>query len=311
MGFSWYSKTESGTVTGLMFMLIAGILFIVGSFVCVLITFLGWYFAISGFFRIYWDRYQHREPHQTNMNLALIFYLIGIALAILGAVAFVIAAFSWGLGTVDTGSTAAEAFDNYLTNLMIATGIVVAGELCLIFARYKLLIELMQPNFKKFLRGVVALMLVVAVVAFALVIFLFSTLIGTYERSFELAITNQTTGTEMQVVEEDFEEFQEETAGIASLNLALAMISQIMFLMCFYFAWTYQKTRGALEKSLRAKKEEHRIKRTSPMLVPTVAPGKKEDIFETPAGKIQCPQCGRYMDKGYRKCPDCGSSIDV
>ena len=81
-----YPPGETPTVKGLFFMLIAGLLIIVGSFVCFVISIIGYILAIIGFFKIHGDRHAYPEPHPTNMTQSLIFYILGIAIAIIGGV---------------------------------------------------------------------------------------------------------------------------------------------------------------------------------------------------------------------------------
>ena len=306
-GLIRYTKQE--TVTGLLYMLIAGILFIVGLLVCSLISIIGWVFAIIGFFKIYKDRYSFPQPHRKNMTISLIFYILGIVISIIGVILTIYATFSWITSIFQQGLTRSEAFDAYLKNLITAIILVLIGSLFTIFARYKLLIELMPLHLKGFLKIVTFFTIIVIFFGFAVLFILFDGLIGTYKETLEI-----TSGDEdelflqVDTTEQDFAEFQEKAYAMSLTNTILSLTSQILFLLCFYFAWSYQKTSSAIQKSLKLREEEpvRRIKRPPQY---GSSPEEKRDILATSPDKIKCPGCNRYLEKGFMMCPDCFTEI--
>jgi heme/copper-type cytochrome/quinol oxidase subunit 2 len=286
-------------------MFLAGILIIVGQLVCSLISLVGLVIGMMGFLKIYADRRSYPEPHPTNMKYSLIFYIFGIIITIIGVIAMVAATFSWGLAFVE-GATAEEAFDLFLTYMLFAIIIVLAGELCMIFARYKLLVELMPPNLKGFLKGVMVLLVVMSIVGMASIFYLYSGLIGTYGEALGGVSSGSSGEAEMAALESDIVKFQEEAAAITLVNAVLGIITHVLFILCFYFAWSYQRVGIAFQKE-KFEESEIWIKRTEPRIKMNDEP--ERDVFTTPPDRIQCPGCGRYMGMGFRKCPDCFSSI--
>ncbi len=303
------SRSSSGahrhTVRGLFLMFIAGILIIVGQLVCSLIALLGLVIGLMGFLKIYSDRRAYPEPHPTNMKYSLIFYILGIILMIVGVIAMVAATFSWGMAFVE-GATVEEAFDLFLRYMLIAIVIVLGGELCMIFARYKLLIELMPPHLKGFLKGVMVLLVVMSIVGLVSIFYIYSGLIGTYGDAIGGVSSGSTGEAEMVALESDIVRFQEEAAAIALVNTILGLITHTLFVMCFYFAWSYQKVGVAFQKE-KFTESEIWIKRTAPTV--NVAKKPERDVYEIPPDRIKCPGCGRFMGLGFRKCPDCFTVI--
>jgi hypothetical protein len=287
-------------------MFIAGILIIVGQLVCSLIALIGLVIGLMGFLKIYADRRAYNEPHPTNMKYSLGFYILGIILMIVGVIAMVAATYSWGLALAVEGATVAEAFDLFLRYMLIAIVIVLGGELCMIFARYKLLIELMPPHLKGFLKGAMVLLVVMTIVGLVSVFHLYTGLIGTYGEAIGGVSSGSTGEAEMVALESDVVKFQEEAAAITLVNTILGLITHTLFVMCFYFAWSYQKVGVSFRKE-KFTESEIWIHRTSPE--PKTAPKPERDVYTIPVDRVKCPGCGRFMGLGFRKCPDCFAEI--
>ena len=103
-----FKPSKQETTTGLAYMLIAGILIIIGQFICFIISIIGSILALVGFIRIYMDRYSYPDPHRTNMKISLIFYILGIILSIIGIIALFSATFSWAYSIMEKNVSASE-----------------------------------------------------------------------------------------------------------------------------------------------------------------------------------------------------------
>lgn len=226
---------DSPTVKGLFYMLIAGILILIGSFVCGIISIIGYILALVGFFKIYSDRHMYPEPHPSNMSTSLIFYLLGIIIVIIGIVFIVASAFILAASLVNNKDLSG-AFDSFLLYIVIGTAIILIGGLFWVFGRYKLLSSLMPEDKISFLNIAMVIVIVSMVIGLITIPILFSSLEGTFE---------DIDKDEEELTDKDINkytaEIQAKTIGFTLINGALSIISEILFIICFYFAYDHQK----------------------------------------------------------------------
>ncbi len=235
-----YHIPDSPTVSGLFYMLIAGILILVGALVCGVISFIGYILAIIGFYKIYTDRNSYDEPHPSNMKLSLVLYILGIILVIVGAILIVIATFSLVFSMIEGNLT--SAFNSFLLYIVIGALIATIGEILWVFGRYKLLVKLMPVDRIGFLQAAVVIVIIVSIIGLIVVPILFSGLQGAFKG---LDVEDEESTEELQ---RNINKFSEKTSGISWLNAGLGIISQILFILCFYFAYDYQKKNPQLRK---------------------------------------------------------------
>lgn len=243
---------DSPTVKGLFYMLIAGVIIIIGDFlgafnICGLISFIGYIIALVGFWKIYSDRGSYPEPHTTNMKHSLIFYVLGIILVIIGIVMIVVGALTFTFQAIEQGADSSD-FESFLFNTIIAGVIVSIGSLLWVFGRYKLLVGLMPENKIGFLKAAVILVIIVMIIGIIGLGIVYSGLKGEF-KDFKIEPS------EGDISEDSLDnltaalaDFEKKTWGIDIINLALSIISQILFLLCFYFAYDYQKNNPQLRK---------------------------------------------------------------
>lgn len=242
-----HPPTESPTVKGLLFMLIAGILIIIGQFVCAILTIIGYILAIIGFFKIYGDRYSYPEPHPTNMKYSLIFYILGVIIIIIGIIIIIFATVGLVFSAIGGGLTISEFFERFLLYMVISIIIISIGSLFIIFGRYKLLVELMAPNHKGILKFALILAVILIFIGLIIAPFLFIELKGAFEGEDEELDEDNT-----EILQKKLQEFQAEIFGLSMMSTILGLISEILFIICFYLAYDYQKTnpqaqRGAIQ----------------------------------------------------------------
>lgn len=216
-----YKKPESPTVTGLLIMLIAGIIIIISYFSddvlggyfyygqsLTTLGFIGLIIAFFGFLKIYGDRFSYPEPHPNNMRQALIFYIVGIILSV-GPILFMIVYINTGgFGTI----TSVIRIIFYIIFIFS-----IVGPLLWIFGRYKVLFSLLPVYRRSFLM----IAYYIFIIAVLISVILYILLITHYYSDYYL------------------------TSGIIK-NLYL--LSHIFFTICFFFAYDYQKQNSQLQR---------------------------------------------------------------
>jgi len=166
-----YGPVDSPTVKGLWYMLIGGLIILVGTLVsdvCAAIALIGYILAIIGFWKIYQDRQSYPEPHQSNMSVSLIFYVLGFIFLIIGVIIIASAIFNWANQMANGSGSAEEAWEGFISSTMAGIILFGIGGFLWLIARYKLLIELIPLDKKALLNGAVILALLLSVVGLAL-----------------------------------------------------------------------------------------------------------------------------------------------
>jgi uncharacterized BrkB/YihY/UPF0761 family membrane protein len=229
-----YSREDSPTVKGLLYMLIAGVLVLIGGFVCGVISIIGYILALVGFFKIYSDKEAFPEPHPNNMRQSLIFYILGIIVIIIGIVVVVISAFILVMA-VGEDTSISEAFDVFIFYLLIGIIISLIGGILWVFGRYKLLYSLMPEDKKSLLNIAMVIVILSMILGMIVLSILFNNMKGAFEDVDE----------EEKLTEKNLQKyltkFQTEAISFTLLSGVLSIISEILFIICFYFAYDYQK----------------------------------------------------------------------
>ena len=133
--------------------------------------------------------------------------------------------------------TISEFYDTFLFYLVISMMIILFGSLIFIFGRYKLLIELMPPDQKGILRFAMTLAVVLIIIGFILIPYYYNDLKGTYEDEDE-----EIDEENVDKLQATLQDFQAETIGLTIIYLILGMVTEVLFIICFYLAYDYQKT---------------------------------------------------------------------
>ena len=137
-----------------------------------------------------------------------------------------------------------DAFDSFLLNVVIASIISVIGSLLILFGRYKLLIGLMPGDKVGFLKAVVAIVVIISLIGIISFPIIFNDLKGAFKD-----IESESTGEDdAKLIEDNLGKFEEKTWVITTINSVLSLIEQVLFLLCFYFAYEYQKRNPQLRK---------------------------------------------------------------
>jgi hypothetical protein len=231
-----HSPVDSPTVKGLFFMLIAGILIIVGQFVCPILTIIGYVLALIGFFKIFTDRNSYPEPHPTNMKQSLFLYIFGIIIIIVGVIIGIWALFGLAFSAISGEVTISELFDSFATYFIISAIVVLFGSIVFIFGRYKLLIELVPPDKKGILKFALILALILIIVGLVILPYFYNEIRGSFKDNDEVIDRDN-----LDKLQKQLQKFQQKTIGITLVSAVLGIVSEVLFLLCFYFAYDYQK----------------------------------------------------------------------
>lgn len=239
-----FGESRNPTAQGLLLMLVAGIIILLAtlSSVCAVLAIVGYIFALMGFLKIYRDRFSYPEPHPSNMRMSFLLYLIGLLITI--ACIFAIAAMAfWMVGAIMTGGSISDAFDKFITNMFAIIAVMIIGSLCIIIARYKLLVGLMPPNRKGLLKMTMVVLVIVTLIGMVSGYILFNSLIGSVKDSSE--------STDNTAALKNLTEFQTKSSILSLINEAVSVLSELLFVLCFYFAYDYQKNNPQLRTGIQ------------------------------------------------------------
>jgi hypothetical protein len=241
---------ESPTAKGLFLMIIALILTIIGTLfsVCGILTIIGLVIAAIGFLKIYNDRFSYPEPHFSNVEISLKFYIIGWIILFIVAFYIVGEAFSFATKMIDYSTSASDAFDSLLLHSLYASIIGFVGTIFIVLARYKLLIELIPPNLKNFLYFTVIITIVISIVIIAVNFAMYDQLTGSFEEKEDEIFgdeENLDRNERLKKNQELLEEFQTDLQGYQWLTGGLTSLTYLLFILCFYFAYNHQKTKSS------------------------------------------------------------------
>lgn len=209
-----YKQIESRTVTGLLLMLIAGILMIISLFRnfslysfsglrsnSIIIGLAGPILAFIGFLQIYKDRRSYPEPHPTSMKRALILYIIGIGFYF--SYFIILSLFMFSIHDQSFLDTLRILY--YLSLILMTI-----GPSFLIVGNYIVLSSLIPRSRMIFIR--------LAIIVFLISIFLIV---------FQLTM----------LLTHSYDPYY----MISGISREVAILVHILFVICFFFAYDHQK----------------------------------------------------------------------
>jgi hypothetical protein len=244
-----YPEADSPTTKGLFYMFIAGLLLLVGSFVCGILGIIGLILAMIGFFKIYNDRDSYSEPHPTDTKKSLYFYLVGFIFIIIATIIILASAVSLIeliLGAEDTS----EAFDSFLLLLVLGSIFGTVGEIFRLVGRYKLLIGLFPPKKINLLKNAVIFAVVISIISLVLIPIFFDDLRGSFDPSDSEESSSDEFIPNYQY-DEEVREFQQKTLPINIISSGFGFIIQLLFIYCFFIAYDHQKKNPQFRKNIQ------------------------------------------------------------
>lgn len=246
-------KYESPTVRGLLLMLVAGFLFFIGTLIpfCGLLVIVGMVIAVWGFMKIYNDRSSYDEPHPSNTELAMKFYIIGWIIVIAVVIFIIAEAFSFAQKVIDEEASISEAFGTLLLNALYASVVGFVGTLFIVLARFKLLIGLMPPNRRNILYLAVILVVIISIIVIAVNFAIYDQNTDSFKEKEEEIFGDDENLSRTERHEKNQEllgEFEAEMQGLQWLANGLSAFTYLLFILCFYLAYDYQKQNPQLRK---------------------------------------------------------------
>ncbi len=231
---------EAGTVKGVMFIMLGGIIDLISKLlpsICSILGVVGIFLLILGFFLIYQDRKRFSQDHQRNLKIALIILAIWIIVQIILFIyqfvitqKFIDQIAKFGDDDIIPMEIIAEYFDGVF--IIISFSPLIIGLTAIL--KFLTIKELIQENLKLILTLVVILLIVSG----------FISMYSNIDNS-EKFLDNMDDITKEEMISGEFNNSSE-------LNLNeylfygsqfLSVTTEAIMILCFYWTYTYQKSK--------------------------------------------------------------------
>jgi hypothetical protein len=232
---------EIGTIKGILFILIGSLIYVITIFlpaICQILSIIGIFLLIFGFFLMYRDKHNYSEMHVQFLKLAAIVFVIWIAVYI----ALNIYLFQT-MVYIENELTDLKSKDLIPNNIIIkifedvkyvAVLSFVVIILLAIF-RYLAIRNLIQDRLKKVLEVSVLLLIVGGILSLYVNIeysnFIVDNIDNTTKEEFE--------NLDLNLTKEEDQNFNLLSSGVRFLNI----MAEVIMILCFYWTYTYQKSK--------------------------------------------------------------------